>query len=116
MVVENADILSFSPNFLFTSFDAPKLGALNFAQSEWGTSPKSQVLDSTTVIDGQVKGALGEKVSIEHQLVVFFRFKILQGRADGKRGQSVNLGMMLCSLRRLKSGGRSFFERIILTG
>jgi hypothetical protein len=33
------------------------LGALNFVQSEWGTSPKSPVLDSTTVIDGQVKGS-----------------------------------------------------------
>jgi len=61
MVVENADMLSFLPIFLFTSFDAPKLGALNFVQSEWGTSPKSQVLDSTTVIDGQVNGS-GQKI------------------------------------------------------
>jgi hypothetical protein len=34
MVVENADMLNFLPIFLFTSFDAPKLGALNFVQSE----------------------------------------------------------------------------------
>jgi hypothetical protein len=30
MVVENADMLSFLPNFLFTSFDAPKSWSFEF--------------------------------------------------------------------------------------
>jgi hypothetical protein len=35
-----------------------KLGALNFVQSEWGTSP-TPVFYSTTVIDVKQKGAVG---------------------------------------------------------
>jgi hypothetical protein len=55
--VENVDILSFLLNFLFTSFDAPKTWSFEFRTIGMGTSPKSPVLDSTTVIDGQVKGS-----------------------------------------------------------
>jgi hypothetical protein len=72
MVIENVNILSLLLNSSSPPLMFQKACSAEFRRIGMEGINKPLFSHNTTVIDGQEKGTVGEKVSIGHQLAVFF--------------------------------------------